>query len=63
MPHRGIEPASVLRLAFLSVRLFTKWAMRLCCLVQVHVQCCFTSTETPRTIRDGEHREATSTVK
>ena len=29
--------------------------------VQVQVQCCFTSTETVRTIKDGEPRTATST--
>ena len=28
---------------------------------QVHVQCCFTSTETIRTIRDREPRTVTST--
>ena len=30
--------------------------------VQVQVQCCFTSTETIRTIRDGEPRTATSSL-
>ena len=29
---------------------------------QVQVQCCFTSTETIRTIRDGETRTATSSL-
>ena len=29
---------------------------------QVHVQCCFTSTETTRTIRDREPRTVTSTL-
>ena len=30
-------------------------------MLQVRVQCCFTSTETVRTIRDGEPRTSTST--
>ena len=35
----------------------SSWALTVC----VHVQCCLKSTETVRTVRDGEPRTATST--